>query len=204
MYLLAEPRFTGKVTVPVLWDTKERTIVSNESREIIVMLDREFHDPQTPELYPDAKRAEIDAMIDANYETMNNGVYRAGFARTQEAYDEAVTELFTRLDALDAHLAGSRYLIGAAITLADVALYTTLLRFDPVYYSHFKCNLRRISDYQNLAPYLRDLFQQPAFKALSDFDHIKDHYYRSHPTLNPTRIVPKGPVMDLERESGRG
>jgi putative glutathione S-transferase len=205
IYLLAEPRFTGKVTVPVLWDTKERTIVNNESREIIVMFDRAFPSaPGTPELYPDAKRAEIDAMIDANYESVNNGVYRAGFARTQEAYDEGVTELFARLDALDAHLGGPRYLLGDAITLADVTLYTTLLRFDAVYHGHFKCNLRRIADYENLAPYLRDLYQQPAFKAFADFDHIKDHYYRSHPTLNLTRIVLKGPVLDLERPHGRG
>jgi len=204
IYLLADARFTGKVTVPVLWDTKERTIVNNESRDIIVMLDQAFHTPGSIELYPEGQRAAIDSMIDANYETVNNGVYRSGFARTQEAYDEAVTDLFARLDALDAHLGGSRYLVGEAITLADVALYTTLLRFDAVYHGHFKCNLRRIADYENLAPYLRDLYREPAFKAYADFDHIKDHYYRSHPTLNPTRIVPKGPVLDLERPSGRG
>lgn len=205
IYLLVDPKLTGKVTVPVLWDTKERTIVNNESRDIIVMLDRVFPGaPGTAELYPDALQADIDRMIDANYDSVNNGVYRSGFARVQSAYDEAVTQLFARLDALDAHLATRRFLVGDRPTLADVALFTTLLRFDPVYVGHFKCNLRRIVDYQNLGGYLRDLYQRPAFRADADFDHIKDHYYRSHPGLNPSRIVPKGPILDLEAPHGRG
>lgn len=204
IYLLADPRFTGKVTVPVLWDKKERTIVNNESRDIIVMLASVFPKEQgASDLYPEGLRAEIDAMIDANYDSVNNGVYRAGFARSQEAYDEAVTQLFARLDALDAHLAGRRYLVGDRLTLADVTLFTTLLRFDPVYVGHFKCNLRRIADYASLGSYLRDLYQRPAFSRYADFDHIKDHYYRSHPSLNPTRIVPNGPILDLERPHGR-
>lgn len=204
IYVLADARFTGKVTVPVLWDKRERTIVNNESRDIIVMLATVFERaPGAPDLYPETLRAEIDAMIDANYESVNNGVYRSGFARAQAAYDEAVTELFQRLDALDAHLAKTRYLVQNRLTLADVTLFTTLLRFDPVYYGHFKCNLRRIADYAHLGGYLRDLYQRPSFRRWSDFDHIKDHYYRSHPSLNPTRIVPKGPLLDLERPHGR-
>lgn len=205
VYLLADPRFTGKVTVPVLWDKEERTIVNNESRDIIVMLATMFpRRPGAPDLYPPDLRAEIDAMIDANYESVNNGVYRSGFARSQEAYDEAVSQLFERLDALDVHLTDRRYLVGNRLTLADITLFTTLLRFDPVYVGHFKCNLRRVADYPSLGGYLRDLYQRPAFSRTSDLEHIKDHYFRSHPTLNPTRIVPKGPILDLDRPHGRG
>ncbi len=204
IYLLVDPKLTGKVTVPVLWDTKEKTIVNNESRDIIVMLDTVFDAaPGSPNLYPEALRPEIDRMIDANYETVNNGVYKAGFARQQSAYDEAVTRLFERLDVLDKELATRRYLVEGRLTLADVTLFTTLFRFDPVYYGHFKCNLRRISDYEHLGGYLRDLYQQAAFRADCDLDHIKDHYYRSHPGVNPTRIVPKGPILDLDAPHGR-
>ncbi|NUO52036.1 MAG: glutathione S-transferase family protein [Polyangiaceae bacterium] len=204
IYLLVDPNLTGKVTVPILWDTKEKTIVNNESRDIIVMLDQVFDAaPGSPELYPEALRPEIDRMIDANYETVNNGVYKAGFARVQAAYDEAVTKLFDRLDVLDRELATRRYLVGDRLTLADVTLFTTLLRFDPVYYGHFKCNLRRISDYENLGGYVRDLYQRPAFRADADLDQIKDHYYRSHPGVNPSRIVPKGPILDLDAPHGR-
>jgi putative glutathione S-transferase len=204
IYLLASPKHTGKVTVPVLWDKKEKTIVNNESRDIIVMFDRAFDAGEGAlELYPAELAAEIDAMIDANYDAVNNGVYRSGFARVQSAYDAAVTELFTRLDALDRHLADRRWLVGGRLTLADVTLYTTLLRFDPVYHGHFKCNVRRLADYEHLGGYLRDLYQQPAFRADVSFDHIKDHYYRSHPGLNPSRIVPKGPIIDLDAPHGR-
>lgn len=204
IYLLVDPKLTGKVTVPVLWDTKEQTIVNNESRDIIVMLDAmRGAAAASSELYPDALRSEIDRMIDANYETVNNGVYKAGFARLQSAYDEAVTRLFERLDVLDRELGTRRYLVGGRVTLADVTLFTTLFRFDPVYHGHFKCNLRRISDYENLGGYLRDLYQRPAFRADCDLDHIKDHYYRSHPGVNPSRIVPKGPILDLDAPHGR-
>jgi putative glutathione S-transferase len=204
IYLLADPKITSKVTVPVLWDTRERTIVNNESRDVIVMLDQAFTGaPGASELYPAALRGAIDAMIDANYEAVNNGVYRAGFAREQAAYDEAVTQLFARLGELDAHLASRRHLVGNQLTLADVALYTTLLRFDAVYHGHFKCNLQRIADFEHLGPYLRDLYQRPALRADVSFDHIKDHYYRSHPGLNPTRIVPRGPIQDLDAPHGR-
>lgn len=204
LYVLADPRYTGKVTVPVLWDEGAKTIVNNESLEISKMLDQAFTPaPGAPELYPEGLRAEIDAMIAANYESVNNGVYRSGFARSQSAYEEAVTELFLRLDALDAHLAARRFLVGGRLTLADVTLFTTLVRFDAVYVGHFKCNLRRIADYEHLSGYLRDLYQWPGVAETCNFEHIKGHYYSSHDTINPTRIVPKGPILGLDAPHGR-
>ena len=198
VYVKARPDYTGRVTVPILWDRERGTIVNNESREIIRMLDTEFAalgDPSVS-LYPEPLRAAIDEAITAIYTPVNNGVYRAGFATTQEAYDEAVTELFQALDRWDGLLSRRRYLCGDALTLADVCLFTTLFRFDPVYSGHFKCNLRRLVEYESLWPYLRDIYQTPGVAETCDLDHVKQHYYRSHPTINPTRIVPKGPLLD--------
>jgi glutathionyl-hydroquinone reductase len=205
VYLAADPTYTGRVTVPILWDTETRTIVNNESRDLIEMLDREFDafgDPSV-RMYPDPLRAEVDAMIDANYETVNNGVDKAGFAESQAAHDEAVTALFERLDQLEALLARQRYLCGDRITAADWCLFTTLYRFDAVYYVHFKCNLRRVVDYPNLWPYVRELYQVPGVRETCRMDHIKHHYYRSHEGINPKGIVPRGPRLDFDAPHGR-
>jgi glutathionyl-hydroquinone reductase len=205
VYLLARPRYTGRVSVPVLWDKQTRAIVNNESREIARMLDCElaaFGDPAVC-LCRDAERARIDAEITAMYHPVNNGVYRAGFATTQAAYDEAIAELFAALDGYEARLGASRYLLGDHVTEADVFLFTTLVRFDVVYHYHFKCNLRRISDYPNLSGYLRDLYQTPGIRETVSFEHIKQHYYRSHPRLNPSRVVPRGPLVDLDAPHDR-
>jgi putative glutathione S-transferase len=206
VYTAALPDYTGRVTVPVLWDRETSTIVNNESAEIIRMLDREFDmvDATGPRFCPTELEEEIDAVNQLVYERVNNGVYRAGFATTQEAYDEAVTALFETLDELEACLAERRYLLGDQITEADWRLFTTLIRFDPVYVGHFKCNLRRIIDYPNLWDYLRDLYQVPGVADTVNFDHIKSHYYGSHATINPTGVVPKGPVLDLTSPAGRG
>lgn len=205
VYLKANSRYTGRVTVPVLWDRREQTIVSNESREILRMLDCEFTDfaERDVNLCPTELRGEIDALLDAMYAPVNDGVYRTGFSKTQAAYDEALRALFEALDRFDARLASRRYLCGSTLTEADVCLYTTLVRFDPVYHYHFKCNLRRIAAYAHLGPYLRDLYQIPAFRETTHFDHIKRHYYMSHPALNPSRIVPAGPVIDLDAPHAR-
>ncbi len=205
LYTRAKSDYTGRVTVPVLWDTERDTIVSNESADIIRMLNSAFDavGASGPDYYPAALRAAIDQLNEHIYDTVNNGVYKAGFATTQEAYDEAVTRLFAALDGLDERLAGSRYLTGATITEADWRLFTTLVRFDAVYHGHFKCNLRRIQDYPNLWPYLRDLYQQPGIAATVDVPYIKEHYYRSQVTVNPTGIVPAGPVIDFDAAHGR-
>jgi putative glutathione S-transferase len=205
VYLQAAADYTGRVTVPVLFDRRKKTIVNNESREIITMLATDFAAPGggSIALYPEPLRGVIDETITAIYTPINNGVYRAGFATSQEAYDEAVTELFAALDRWDAVLANQRYLCGDALTLADVCLFTTLFRFDPVYHGHFKCNLRRIADYPSLWPYVRDIYQTPGVAETCDLWHIKQHYYRSHPMINPTRIVPKGPVIDHRAPHGR-
>ncbi len=200
VYVLADPHYTGKVTVPVLWDKETKTIVNNESRDIIEMLDSEFG---APLFYPEPLRAEIDAMIDANYETVNNGVYKAGFATRQTYYEAAVGELFARLAVLEERLGKQRYLVGDRITLADWCLFTTLLRFDAVYHGHFKCNLRTLASQPNLSGYLRDLYQQPGVAELCNFEHIKGHYYQSHKNLNPSGIVPLGPEQDLTSAHGR-
>ncbi|MBD2102809.1 glutathione S-transferase family protein [Leptolyngbya sp. FACHB-261] len=209
IYTKAVADYTGKVTVPVLWDKQTGTIVNNESREIIRMLDTEFGDFAKADInfYPEDLAESIDQTIDAIYQPINNGVYRSGFATTQEAYEEAVTELFEALDHWNDVLGQQRYLCGNRITEADWCMFTTLLRFDAVYYGHFKCNLRRIVDYNNLWGYLRDLYQQPGVRDTCNLDHIKRHYYRSHTNINPTRIVPKGPILDFDtvhhRDRGR-
>jgi len=198
IYTKADPGYSGRVTVPVLWDKELRTIVSNESAEIIRMLNSAFDawGDASSDFYPEALRGEIDALNATIYPAINNGVYRAGFATTQEAYEEAFGELFSALDTLEDRLSRQRFLTGGGITEADWRLFTTLVRFDPVYFGHFKCNLRRIADYPNLSNYLRDLYQVPGVAGTVDIAHTKKHYYGSHETINPTRIVPKGPEVD--------
>ncbi len=205
IYVRARRDYTGRVTVPVLWDMRRDTIVSNESADIIRMMNAAFdHLGATPgDYYPAALREEIDAINARVYRDVNNGVYKAGFATEQAAYEEAVTNLFAALDALEARLRHRRYLTGARITEADWRLFTTLVRFDPVYAYHFKCNIRRLTDYPALWGYTRELFQVPGIAATVDFDHIKLHYYTSHPTVNPNGIVPKGPVLDFGAPHGR-
>lgn len=205
IYTNALSDYSGRVTVPVLWDKKTNTIVSNESSEIIRMFNSAFDGVGAlpGDYYPREQRAEIDALNDRIYDTVNNGVYKAGFATTQTAYEDAVIPLFDTLDFLDERLSNQRYLTGAAITEADWRLFTTLVRFDPVYVGHFKCNMRRIADYPNLSGYLRDLYQQPGVAATINMDHIKQHYYASHETVNPSRIVPVGPEVDLRAPHGR-
>jgi putative glutathione S-transferase len=205
VYQKADPDYTGRVTTPVLWDKETGTIVNNESREIIRMLDTEFGDLSTNDVnfFPEDLREEIDRTINEIYEPINNGVYKSGFAVTQTAYEEAVTALFAALDHWAEVLGERRYLCGDRITEADWCMFPTLVRFDPVYHYHFKCNVRRISDYPNLGGYLKDLYQQPGVAETVDFDHIKQHYYMSHESVNPTRIVPKGPEMDLNEPHGR-
>lgn len=199
IYLLTNPHYTGRVTVPVLWDKKRRTIVNNESSEIIRMLNSAFDaftDVRT-DYYPLQLRAEIDRINDIVYANVNNGVYRAGFATTQNTYEEGCRTAFAALDWLDEILSRQRYLVGGRLTEADWRLFTTLVRFDAVYYSHFKCNLRRIVDYPNLSNYLRDLYQIPGIAETVNLDHIKRHYYMSMTAINPTRIVPLGPQLDF-------
>jgi putative glutathione S-transferase len=205
IYTRADPAYSGRVTVPVLWDKKQQTIVNNESAEIIRMLNAAFDEfgDAALDFYPEKLRPEIDAINAKVYGSVNNGVYRAGFATTQEAYEEAVEELFSVLDELEHRLSRSRYLAGGRITEADWRLFTTLVRFDPVYVGHFKCNIRRIADYPNLSNYLRDLYQVPGVAETVDFDHIKRHYYGSHANINPTRIVPVGPEIDHEAAHDR-
>ena len=205
IYTLARTDYSGRVTVPVLWDKQRDTIVNNESSEIIRMFNTAFDDlgAVPGDYYPEALRKEIDALNDFIYPNVNNGVYRAGFATTQEAYEEAVQELFAALDKLDERLASSRYLTGENITEADWRLFTTLVRFDAVYVGHFKCNIRRIVDYPNLWGYLRDLYQQPGIADTVRIDNIKHHYYASHDTINPTGVVPAGPELDFTTPHGR-
>ena len=200
LYLKADAGYSGRVTVPVLWDKQRETIVSNESADIIRMFNQAFDDitGNTQDFYPPALRAEIDELNAEIYETVNNGVYRAGFATSQEAYEEAFDRLFATLGRLDTRLGRQRYLTGARLTEADWRLFTTLVRFDAVYFGHFKCNLRRIADYPHLSGYLRDLYQQPGIAGTVNFCHIKQHYYYSHDSINPTRIVPRGPMLNLD------
>lgn len=205
IYLRADSGYTGRVTVPVLWDEQRGTIVNNESSEIIRMFNSSFDAVGTKpgDYYPAQLRPEIDALNDRIYGTVNNGVYKAGFATTQDAYEEAVIALFETLDWLEGRLGKSRYLLGSTITEADWRLFTTLVRFDPVYVGHFKCNLKRIADYPNLSGYVRDLYQQPGVVATMRLDHIKAHYYGSHDTINPTRVVPLGPQIDYSTPHDR-
>jgi putative glutathione S-transferase len=206
IYTRADPGYTGRVTVPVLWDRERETIVSNESAEIIRMLGREFDalGDATLDLYPEPLRKQIDEINAFVYPRVNNGVYRCGFASTQDAYEEAFGELFAGLDALEQRLATQRYLVGDALTEADWRLFTTLVRFDAVYVGHFKCNLRRIADYTHLSGYLRELYQVPGVRETVSFEHIKRHYYGSHRMINPTGVVPVGPELDLDRPHDRG
>lgn len=199
LYLRAASDYEGRVTVPVLWDKKQQTIVNNESAEIIRIFNSAFDELTGNQLdfYPAALRDEIDQLNDRIYDQVNNGVYRAGFATSQEAYEEAVYPLFETLDWLDQLLGGRRYLTGSKITEADWRLFTTLVRFDAVYYSHFKCNLKRISDYHNLSGYLRELYQLPGIAATFDLMATKKHYFGSHKSLNPSGIIPAGPTLDF-------
>ncbi|MGR5548800.1 glutathione S-transferase family protein [Vibrio sp. DNB22_12_1] len=205
IYTQAKSDYTGRVTVPVLWDKKTNTIVSNESSEIIRMFNSEFNDltGNHDDYYSGKLQSVIDEWNDYIYPNINNGVYRCGFATTQDAYEEAFDSLFAALDKVDVHLATHRYLAGNQITEADWRLFTTLVRFDAVYVGHFKCNKQRIADYPNIQGYLKELYQVEGVAETTDFYHIKRHYYFSHTGINPTQIVPKGPDLDLESPHGR-
>ena len=205
IYVRADPKYSGRVTVPVLWDKAQNKLVSNESADIIRMFNTAFDGltGSTLDLYPSDLQSEIDPLNARIYDTVNNGVYKAGFATTQDAYAESVKAIFETLDDLEARLSTRRYLLGDRVTEADWRLFTTLVRFDPVYVGHFKCNIRRIADYPNLQAYLKDLYQTPGVAGTVDLHHIKHHYYESHKTINPTGIVPEGPLLDLDRPHGR-
>ncbi|MCP2227570.1 putative glutathione S-transferase [Pseudomonas silensiensis] len=198
-YTADTANYTGRVTVPVLWDKQQNRIVNNESAEIIRMFNGAFDDLTGNDLdfYPAPLRGEIDALNERIYPAVNNGVYRAGFATSQQAYEEAFDDVFAELDRLEQLLGANRYLVGEYLTEADIRLFTTLIRFDAVYHGHFKCNLRRIADYPNLSNWLREIYQWPGVAETVDFQHIKNHYYGSHKTINPTGIVPKGPAQDF-------
>jgi len=205
LYTRADARYSDRVTVPVLWDKKKETIVNNESAEIIRMFNSTFDSltGNTDDYYPEALRSEIDEINAYVYDNINNGVYKCGFATTQEAYEEAYDALFAALDDLEARLSRQRYLVGNRITEADWRLFTTLIRFDAVYYSHFKCNRNCICDMPNIWGYLRDLYQQPGIAETVNMEHVKQHYYYSHESINPTRIVPKGPELSFSAPHGR-
>ena len=205
VYTSVDANFTGRVTVPVLWDRRSQSIVNNESSEIMRMFDSAFDGiaPETPYLCPASMEAEIDEMNAWLYEAVNNGVYRCGYAKTQEAYEQAFTTLFDALDRLDARLARQRYLMGDAITECDVRLFTTLVRFDAVYFFHFKCNRNRISDFAHLGPYLRDLYQTPGFGDTVDMPRIKRGYFAEHRHINPSGLIPLGPKLDFEAPHDR-
>jgi putative glutathione S-transferase len=204
-YLKADPDFDGLVTVPLLWDKKHETIVNNESSEIIRMFNSAFDDYTESDLdfYPESLREEIDAINEIVYHNINNGVYRAGFATTQSAYDEAFDQLFNTMDELETLLSKQRYLVGKQITEADWRLFTTLVRFDAVYYNHFKTNKKRLIDYPGLWSYTRELYQVPGVAETVNMDHIKYHYFGSHKSINPTGIVPRGPDIDFMQPHGR-
>lgn len=201
IYLKANSTYSGRVTVPVLWDKKTNTIVSNESSEIIRMFNSAFEELDVTEgdYYPENLRSDIEVINKRIYDSVNNGVYKAGFATTQEAYEEAVIPLFETLEWLEQKLETQGYLLGNKITEADWRLFTTLIRFDPVYVGHFKCNLKRLTDYPNLLAYTRDLYQQPGIAETINMSHIKNHYYGSHTSINPSGVVPLGPLQDLNR-----
>ena len=205
LYTQAKPDYSGRVTVPVLWDKQQQTIVSNESSEIIRMLNSAFNSYTgvKDDYYPVAIREEIDQINAFVYDNINNGVYRCGFATTQAAYESAFDQLFNALDEVESRLERQRYLLGTQMTEADWRLFTTLLRFDAVYVGHFKCNRQRIADYPNLSHYLRELYQQPGIAETVNMTHIKQHYYYSHDTINPTRVVPKGPLQDFNAAHNR-
>ncbi|WP_151704396.1 glutathione S-transferase family protein [Nitrincola alkalilacustris] len=199
IYTRDKADYSGRVTVPVLWDKKRECIVNNESSDIIRMLNTAFDElgAKAGNYYPEALREAIDEVNQRVYDRVNNGVYRAGFATSQEAYEEAVTDLFAELDWLEGRLSTQRYLVGGELTEADIRLFTTLIRFDPVYVSHFKCDRNRIADYPVLSEYLRDIYQHPGVAETVNLDHIRHHYYCSHPTINPSGVIPVGPRVDL-------
>lgn len=205
LYLRADPHYSGRVTVPVLWDKQRQTIVSNESADILRMFNSAFDGvgARAGDYYPAELREKIDRLNGWIYDTVNNGVYKAGFATSQEAYDEAVNGVFTSLERLEQILGQHRYLTGDRLTEADLRLWTTLVRFDPVYVTHFKCDKRRISDYLNLYGFLRDIYQLPGVDETVDMAHIRHHYYRSHATINPYGIISIGPAQDLNEPHGR-
>lgn len=205
LYTRNQPNYSGRVTVPVLWDKQQECIVNNESADIIRMLNSAFNHLTNnhEDYYPQQHRTAIDEINESIYHAVNNGVYRAGFATTPEAYEHAVAVLFECLDELDQRLSSQRYLVGETLTEADWRLFTTLIRFDAVYVGHFKCNVRRIADYPHLSAYLRDLYQHDNVKQTVNLFHIKQHYYYSHDTINPTRIVPVGPVLNVDQPHGR-
>ncbi|MEF9900443.1 MAG: glutathione S-transferase family protein [Pseudomonas sp.] len=204
-YTRDDPQYSGRVTVPVLWDKQEQHIVNNESAEIIRIFNHAFDDltGNRLDLYPEPLQTEIDALNERIYPAVNNGVYRAGFATSQEAYEQAFDQLFAELDCLDQCLGERRYLTGEYLTEADWRLFTTLIRFDAVYHGHFKCNLRRLADYPNLSNWLRELYQWPGVAQTVNFEHIQKHYYMSHKTINPNGIVPKGPLRDFTQQHDR-
>lgn len=205
LYLKAAPDYQGRVTVPVLWDKQTGTIVNNESSDIIRIFNSAFNELTGNDLdfYPEALQSDINIINDRVYNTVNNGVYRAGFATTQTAYEQAFDELFTSLDWLESHLSRNRYLLGERLTEADWRLFTTLIRFDAVYFGHFKCNLQRLSDYHHLSNYVRELYQMHDVSETVDLGYTKQHYYGSHKTINPTLIVPKGPQLDFSQPHER-
>ncbi|MBW3628919.1 MAG: glutathione S-transferase C-terminal domain-containing protein [Gemmatimonadetes bacterium] len=205
-YLRTDPGYTGRYTVPCIWDRKAGRLVTNNYPDITIDFETEFrafHRAGAPDLYPEELRAEIDSVNELVYRDVNNGVYRAGFATRQRAYEASVDTLFARLDWLEERLASRRFLLGPRITEADVRLFTTLARFDIVYVGHFKCNLRRLVDYPNLWGYARDLYQHAGFGDTVNVDHIKRHYYMTHDQINPNRVVPKGPLIDWMEPHGR-
>jgi putative glutathione S-transferase len=205
IYQRADSDYTGKVTVPVLWDKKQHCIVNNESSDIIRMLNSEFEafTQHKIDYYPVQFRQEIDELNDYIYDKINNGVYKCGFAKTQEAYNQAFNDLFSALDEIEHRLSQHRFLIKDQITEADWRLFTTLVRFDPVYLTHFKCNLKRLDDYENLSNYLRDLYQTPGVKETVNLNHIKQHYFLSHRFINPYGIIPQGPIINFDRPHNR-
>ncbi|MFC3052051.1 glutathione S-transferase family protein [Kordiimonas pumila] len=205
IYTQADPSYSGRVTVPVLWDKQQKTIVNNESADIIRMLSTAFDGlgAKPGDYYPAALKGQIDTINARVYDTVNNGVYKAGFATTQEAYEEAIKPLFETLAWLDGKLAQSRFLLGNTLTEADIRLFTTLIRFDAVYVGHFKCNLQQIADFPNLSGYVRDLYQMPEIRPTVHMDHIKTHYYASHKHINPTGIIPLGPILNLDDPHSR-
>ncbi len=205
IYTAAKADYTGRVTVPVLWDKENKTIVNNESSEIIRMFNLGFNEfgDSSLDLYPFELKDEIDQINSIVYDNINNGVYKCGFATSQQAYEEAFNNLFHTLDQIENLLAERRYLVGDKMTEADWRLFTTLLRFDSVYYTHFKCNLRRIEEYPNLSNYLRELYQFPGLEETVNLKHIKEHYFKSHKSINPTGIVPSGPELDLSTPHNR-
>lgn len=204
-YSATDPSYRGRVTVPVLWDTVTKRIVSNSDDDLMRVFNREFNEftTNTIDLYPNALRQEIDGLNEFIYENVNDGVYRAGFATSQRVYERAVKRLFDALDQLEKRLGDRRYLFGAQFVESDWRLFVTLIRFDAVYHGHFKCNIRRIIDYPNLFGYLKDLYQIDGIAETVNFDHIKRHYYITHDDINPTRIVPVGPLLDLMTSHGR-